>query len=238
MQFLTIKKHQRQRKDGKEHAQAFVIKKNRKFGEVVEQKAISTKKSVLITGAHASGKSYWLDRLHKDYARVWASRSDAVPIHLSSIRPIGAWADGKHLELWWAMRDNPDEDRHWKKLKPHERLDALPLYLKETKALLFVDDAHNMNGRKMKLVQDCVRSASVWVMTAADEGRIAPSLRKDVLHAEPQIFRLDTEVAYDATAVLMWLAILVAAGFGAYELAAVLGGLKMLAGGQRASKQQ
>jgi hypothetical protein len=38
MQFLTIKKHQRQRKDGRPHAQAFVIKKTRKFGEVLEQK--------------------------------------------------------------------------------------------------------------------------------------------------------------------------------------------------------
>jgi hypothetical protein len=41
MQFLTIKKHQRQRKDGKPHAQACVVKKNRKFGDVIEQKCIS-----------------------------------------------------------------------------------------------------------------------------------------------------------------------------------------------------
>jgi hypothetical protein len=62
MQFLTIKKQKRQRKDGRPYAQAVVIKKNRKFGQVLEQKCISTKKPVLITGAHASGKSYWLDR--------------------------------------------------------------------------------------------------------------------------------------------------------------------------------
>jgi hypothetical protein len=36
----------------------------------------------------------------------------------------------------------------------------------------------------------------------------------------------------------MWLFILIAAGLGAYELAAVLGGLKMLSGGSRATKQQ
>jgi hypothetical protein len=237
MQFLTIKKRQTQFKDGKERAQAFVVKKNRKFGEEIQKTCIKTKQPVLITGAHASGKTYWLERLHKDYARIWASRSEAIPVVLSSIRPISSWTDGKHFELWWALRDNPDEERHWKKLKPHERLDALPLYLKETKALLFVDDAHNMTGRKMKLVQDCVRATSVWVMTAADEGRISPSLRKDVLHAEPQTFRLDSEVAYDATAIVMWFAILIAAGFGAYELAAVLGGLKMLGSGKRASKQ-
>jgi hypothetical protein len=238
MQFLTIKKQGRVAKDGKSRASAFVVKKNRKFGEVIEQQQIKTRQPVLITGAHASGKSYWLDRLHKDHSRIWAKRSDATPIHLSAIRPLSAWTDGKHLELWWAMRDNPDEERHWSKIKAHEKTDALPLYLKETKAVLFVDDAHNLSGRKLKVVQDCVRAASVWVMTAADEGRIAVSLRKDVLHAEPQIFRLDTDVAYDATTVIMWVMIAIATGMGFYELAIILGGLKMLTGGSRATKQQ
>jgi len=236
MQFLTIKKHQRERKDGRPHAQAFVIKKNRKFGEVLEQKGISTKKPVLITGAHASGKSYWLDRLHKDAERVWA-RIEAKPLHLAAVRPLSAWTDVKHLELWWAYRKNPDEDRHWTKLKAWERVDMLPLYLKETGAVLFIDDAHNLSGRKLKLAQDCVRASKVWVMSAADEGRLAPGLRKDVLAAEPQTYRLDSEVAYDATSIIMWMLMLACLGFGAYEVAAVLGGLKMLASGSRASKQ-
>jgi len=236
MQFLTIKKHQRTRKDGNEHAQAFVIKKNRKYGQVLEQICVSTKKAVLITGAHASGKSYWLDRLHKDAARVWA-RIDAKPLHLAAVRPLSAWTDVKHLEIWWATRENLDDDRHWSRLKAWERVDYLPEYLRETGAVLFVDDAHNLSGRKLKLAQDCVRASKVWVMSAADEGRIAPGLRKDVLAAEPQTFRLDSEVAYDATSILMWIAMLVCLGFGAYEVAAVLGGLKMLASGSRATKQ-
>lgn len=236
MQFLAIKKHQRPRKDGRPHAQAFVVKKNRKFGDVLEQKGISTKKPVLITGAHASGKSYWLDRLHKDAARVWA-QIEVQPLYLSAVRPLSAWTDVKPLEIWWAARDNPDDDRHWAKLKAWERVDKLPLYLKETGAVLFIDDAHNLSGRKLKLTQDCVRAAKIWVMTAADEGRIAPGLRKDVLALEPQTFRLDSEVAYDATSIIMWLLMLACLMGGAYEVAAVLGGLKMLAGGSRATKQ-
>jgi hypothetical protein len=236
MQLLAIKKHQRPRKDGRPHAQAFVIKKNRKFGDVLEQKGISTKKPMLITGAHASGKSYWLDRLHKDAARVWA-QIEAEPLYLAATRPLSAWTDVKPLEIWWAARDNPDDDRHWTKLKAWERVDKLPLYLKETGAVLFIDDAHNLGGRKLKVVQDCVRAAKIWVMAAADEGRIAPGLRKDVLALEPQTFRLDSEVAYDATSIIMWLLMLACLMGGAYEVAAVLGGLKMLAGGSRATKQ-
>jgi hypothetical protein len=238
MQFLKIKRQNRVAKDGKPRAKAIVVQKDRKYGNVIEEHQIKTRQSVLITGAHSSGKSYWLDRLHKDYARIWAKRSEHKPVYLSALLPLTAWTDGKHFELWWALRFNPDEERHWSKLKAHERLDALPLYLEETEALLFVDDAHNLNGRKLKLVQSCVRSAGIFVIAASEEGRLSPSLRQDVLHVEPQIFRLDSEVAYDATAILMWLFILIAAGLGAYELAAVLGGLKMLSGGSRATKQQ
>ena len=236
MQFLTIKKHQRKRKDGREHAQAFVIRKSRKFGEVIEQRHISTKRPVLITGPHASGKSYWLDRLRKDAPRVWA-RINAEPLHLAAVRPLSAWTDTKQLELWWAGRDDTTDTRHWTRLKAWERVDMLPEYLRETGAVLFVDDAHNLSGRKLKVVQDCVRAANVWVMTAADEGRIAPGLRKDVLAVEPQTFRLGSEVAYDATPILMWLLIMAAMMAGSWELAAVLGGLKMLGSGKRAAKQ-
>ena len=151
--------------------------------------------------------------------------------------PPSAWTDVKHLELWWANRENLDDDRHWTKLKAWERVDCVPEYLRETGAVLFVDDAHNLSGRKLKLAQDCVRASKVWVMSAADEGRIAPGLRKDVLAAEPQTFRLDSEVAYDATSIIMWILMLACLASGAYEVAAVLGGLKMLASGSRASKQ-
>ena len=41
-------------------------------------------------------------------------------------------------------------------------------------------------------------------MTTADENRISPSLRKDVLGQQPQTFRLNTDVAYDATPLFMW----------------------------------
>jgi len=236
MQFLRIKNRNRKRADGRSWAEARVIRKTRKFGQVIEDRQISIKRPVLITGAHASGKTYWLERLRANAGRIWAS-IDAEPLHLAATRPLSAWTDVKHLELWWAGRENSGDDRHWTKLKAWERVDALPLYLEETGAVLFVDDAHGLSGRKLKVVQDCVRAAKVWVMAAADEGRIAPGLRKDVMAAEPQTFRLDSEVAYDATPIVLWLLIVLAMAMGSWELAAVLGGLKLLGSGRRAAKQ-
>ncbi len=237
MKFLTIKKHQRERKDGRDHAQAFVVVKERKFGPVISQQGISTKKPVLITGANASGKSYWLDRLMKDAARIWASRADAEPLYLAATRPLASWTDTKQLELWWAGRQNQEDDRHWKKLKAWERLDLLPEYLTETGAVLFVDDAHAISGRKFKIVQQCVRAAKVWVITAIDEGRLAPGLRQDVMQLEPQTFRLGSEVAYDATPVFMWFLIAVFVSLGYWEAAMAMGGLRLLGSGRRAARQ-
>ena len=231
MQYLTIKtRHKTDKKS------AMVVRKTRKFGDVIDTRHIHTKKSVMIVGDHASGKSYWLQRLHKDAEKIWSARKNP-PVFLSATRPLSSWSDGKHFETWWALRDMPEESRHWTKLKTYERQDHLQNYLRETKSVLFIDDAHKMTGSKMKVAQSCLRASQIFVLTTADEGRISPSFRKDIISPDVQIFRLDSEVAYDATSVMMWIFILVAAGFGAYEVAAVLGGLKALSGGRRASKQ-
>lgn len=236
MQFLRIKNRNRKRADGRSWAEARVIRKARKFGQVIEDRQISVKRPVLITGAHASGKTYWLERLRENAGRVWAS-IDAEPLHLGATRPLSAWSDVKHLEIWWASRENTGDDRHWSKLKAWERVDMLPVYLAETGAVLFVDDAHGLSGRKLKVVQECVRAAKVWVMAAADEGRIAPGLRKDVMALEPQTFRLGTEVAYDATPLVMWFLLALFTSMGYWELAMAIGGLKLLGGGRHAAKQ-
>lgn len=239
MQFLTIKTRGRERKDGREWAQAMVVRKTQKAGKVLSEKSISVKRPVLVTGAHGSGKSYWLSRLYKEAARVWATRAKATPIYLSTSDALAEWVHGKHFELWWAGRDDPDETRHWSKLKPHEKYKALPLYLSETGAVLFIDDAHTLttNSRKGRLAQECVRAAHVWVIAASDENRVFPGLRKDITGTDPQIFRLDTDVAYDYTPYLSWLmmAVFVMAGFP--EGAMALGALKLLSNGKKATKQ-
>jgi len=237
MRYLTIKtQSSATRKNGREVAQAYYVHKNRKFGQVIEQQTISVKKPILVTGANSSGKTRWLDRLHEAAPKIWNQR-EATPLYISAAKPLSAWTDVKHLELWWAVRDNPEEDRHWSKLKAWERTDALPIYLKETGAVLFVDDAHLITGRKLKILEECVRAAGVFVMGAEDEGRLGQTVRRDVIRREPQIFRLSTDVAYDATPLLMWFLIAIAAVMQFWILVAVLGGLKLLGSGKRATKQ-
>jgi hypothetical protein len=58
------------------------------------------------------------------------------------------------------------------------------------------------------------------------------------MRRDPQLIRLDSEVAYDATAIFLWLMIAVCIGMGAWEIAAALGGLKLLGSGRRAARQE
>ena len=49
-------------------------------------------------------------------------------------------------------------------------------YIHETGALLFIDDAHRLTGRKLQAARACVMSARVWLMSASQENRLAPNL--------------------------------------------------------------
>lgn len=241
MRFVSIKKA-RPLKDGRETARAFLCEKDRKLAECTSVRHISSKRHVLITGAHHSGKSYVLNRLHADAARLWSSRT-ATPLYLSASASVQSWTHGSHLARWWRERESGleegEEKPQWSKLSPHEKQLALPLYLRETKAVLFLDDAHLLtNGsNKGKLAQKCIRAAGVWVMAAADEGRLFPGLREDVRKQKPQFIRLDSDVAYDATPIVIWLMVAIAISIGSWELAMALGGLRMLASGKRATRQ-
>ena len=114
----------------------------------------------------------------------------------------------------------------WSRLKQWERSDALPDYCRETNAVLFIDDAHKLTGRKLEIARLCVLSSKIHVVAASEEQRIPPNLRSVLMRRDPQVFRLDSEVAYDATSLVMWLFIAVSMGAGFWEVSLILGGLK------------
>ena len=63
------------------------------------------------------------------------------------------------------------------------------------------------------------------------------SLRMIIDKRDPQRIPLSSEAAFDVTNLAMWLAILAAIGAGWWQLAMVMGGMKVLAGGRRAARQ-
>ena len=241
MEYLKIRRSKGQiRADGSPYAVPQLITKSKKYGKVTSQQTISIKKSIFITGAHDSGKTRWVTRLHENAKDIWGSKIKAEPLFLDTISPLGSWCDSPGVSKWWneKQKDLPAEERQpWKKLKQYEKSNALPDYCAETGAVLFIDDAHKLAGRKLQLARECVMASRLWVMSASEEQRLPPNLRPIVMRRKPQIFRLRTETAYDGTPILVWMLLVCCVMAGWWEAAFVLGGLKMFSTGRRAARQ-
>ena len=250
MQYLKIRKGRSQiRADGSQYAVPLLVTKDRKYGNELDQTCITRKRPLLITGAHDSGKSRWLTRMYDDAMPIWGARHKSPPLFLSALRPLAAWSDTPCVRDWWEEGRKKEtikfEDDDitpprlpWAKLKQWERSEALPDYCRDTGAVLFIDDAHKLAGRKLEIARLCVLSSRIHVVAASEEQRISPNLRAVIMRRDPQVFRLDSEVAYDATGLLMWLFIALSMGAGFWEVSLVLGGLKALGNGRRSSRQE
>lgn len=247
MQYLNIRKSKTQvRADGTAYAVPLFVQKTRKYGTIIDQTAVTRKKPILVTGAHDSGKTRWLTRMYEDAKPIWGAKIKSEPLWLSATRPLAAWCDAECVINWWEKCRKEEEAvqgkkkkearKPWSKLKQWERSEVLPDYCRDTNAVLFIDDAHKLAGRKLEIARLCVMASKIHVVAASEEQRIPPNLRAVLMRRDPQIFRLDSEVAYDATSMLMWLFIAISMGAGFWEISVVLGGLKALGTGRRASR--
>ena len=246
MKFLKIKNSKGQiRSDGSSYSVPLWVTKSRKYGKVTSEKAISRKKPILVTGAHDSGKTRFLMRLHEQALSVWNVKHE--PLWLGSIRPLSAWCETPQVMSWWECCRKEEEHRSssgenitprsaWCKLKQWQKSETLPDYIMDTKAILFIDDAHKLSGRKLQIARECILSSKINVVSASEEQRLPPNLRTVLMRRDPQIYRLDSEASYDATSIIMWLFVLACLGAGFWEAGAVVGGLQALGSGRRSSR--
>lgn len=238
MEYLKIRRSKSQKRaDGSSYAVPLVVKKTKKYGKVISEKAVSRKKPILVTGAHDSGKSYWLSRLYQSDKDIW-SKYPEPSLFLDAIRPLSAWSDAPCVVRWWGKKQKIDNDLPpWSKLKAWERQDLLAEYLTENKALLFIDNAHKLSGRKLQITKECLSSSSIFIMAITDEERLPPSIRNMILKRNPQTFRLGTETAYDGTQALVFILALASLGAGWWEISIVLAGLTALSKSRRSTRQ-
>ena len=240
MEYLKIRRTKNQvRADGSRFAVPLLVTKTKKYGKVTSEQVISKKKPILVTGAHDSGKTRWLTRLHENAAEIWGAKIKAAPIFLDTLSPVGEWHDNPAISEWWDEEQQKiplDERQPWKKLKQYARSSALVDYCKAKKPVLFIDDAHKLTGRKLQIARQCAMATRLTVVATSEEQRLPPNLRPVLLRRDPQIFRLDSEVAYDATHILMWFLLICCLAIGWWEAALVIGGLKALGTGRRAAR--
>lgn len=244
MEYLKIKRSSRGR-----YAEMLLIQKSRKYGQVLRETTVPKKKSILIEGAHDSGKSRMISRLFDSALDIWGAKSKLPPIMLNAQQPIGSWVEAGQIEEWYSDRwekwaksieDDPEPPKNpmqtWKQLKPWQRIDLIPEYVADG-AVLFIDDAHKLSGRKLLVARQSVMASRLWVASASQLNRIAPNIRQVMLKREPTEIKLKSDVAYDVTTLGMWVVAAVAVMVGWWEVALVIGGLKALSTGRRSARQ-
>ena len=245
MRFLRLKRTAL-RADGSANKSALIVDSPRRFAPDSARtcKAMSKKKCQLITGAHDSGKSRWISRLQEAHFELYGSKA-GEPIVLSALQPLSTWTDCEHVQKW---HDNlikegdgvtpKDQKKHtqWRSLNQHQRAERISDYLADTKAVLYIDDAHKLTGRKCQIARQCLLSTRIWIMATSDENRLPPNIRTIVERREPQRTRLESQASYDSTVVFMWVLAAILAMAGAWEVAAVIASLNVLGTGRRSAR--
>lgn len=113
-------------------------------------------------------------------------------------------------------------------------------YLKETNAILFIDDVDKLTGRKLQVVKEMLSVSFRVIYTARAENVIHPSIRIPVLESEPQIVRLESNMAYDITPYFIFILITIITTLISPELAVLvfIAGIGKFAQGQFATRQK
>jgi len=247
---------------------ARVETKSKKYGVMLEQSNVCVKdKCVVFAGAHHSGKTRALQKIHEQAEAMYAvqlrpyspktkptgknpvdtERLEVTktmgnnwrwhkPVFIGANLTLAQWVDNEDLCAWWCNKNKLTE-KDFKKVKQYEKLSLIRDYLKETRALLFVDDAHKFVGKKIQYFKDYFNVSSRVLMSCESESRLPESIRLTVMRTNPTIHRFNTDVSYDMTHVMMWFLLIGLLLAGQYEIALLLGGLKMLASGRGATKQ-
>lgn len=244
MRYLRIRTETKPRRDGSRLSTPLIVDAVHKHDRKRRETALKRMKCQLIIGAADSGKTRWLTRLHEQWQGIWGAKVKAEPVFLSALQPLSSWTDAPHVEDWYSQKqqqaaaDGEPARRCWSQLNQTQRADVLADYIDQTHALLFIDDAHRLTGRKLQAARACVLAARLWLLSCSQENRLPPNLRTIVERREPQRTQLQTDASYDATGFVMWGLIGLAVAIGWWEAGLVLGGLKMLGSGRRAARAE
>ena len=216
--------------DGTTRRVPIVRERARKYGPILDERVISVRKDLLIAGPNASGKTRWLAKLNDKAGEIWAKQPK---LFLRATEPLQRWCEDDRIIAWAEQHHG----RAWSKLRAFERVDALVHWVHERKAVLLLDDAHKLTGRKLDVVLQLCRVCGRLIIGTWSEPSLPMSLRLLLDRRDPQRIHLQSEAAYDITSLALWLLMLAALMIGWWQLAAVVAGMKVLAGGRRAARQ-
>lgn len=188
-----------------------------RMGPIEKEQNLRVKEDVMICGAAASGKSRYLSVLREKAKEIWGVKTNIIYFQCRDNLSV--------------LLDSVDGNGQI------DKINRLLSRMSESKTILLLDDIHALAGKKLMTINRLVSAANLVVSTTTEETRIPASLRLILLKRNPQQIRLNSDQPFDVTNGLMWFLILVCLGTGNHMLALALGGTKLLAHGNRSTKQ-
>jgi len=220
MQFLQFKKT-------KNANTKFIVlrEKKRKFDKKVKETYISKKNNLIIYGLNASGKTKELNKVWNARKEIW--NKDKF-IKLDAFESLTEWINNN---IKTHEKDLFEEEN--RKMFEEENIDIskeinkqyIKIKILKEKAkngIIFVDDVDKLTGKKLEIAKDIIRDAKQTIMTATDE----LSINKTILYlnrkTKTKEINLKTTSSYDATNMLIVIAILGMFVTGQTELAVLI----------------
>jgi hypothetical protein len=196
--------------------------RNKVYSKRYAEKYISKKKSILITGLEASGKSKMLGKIYENRFEVYPKANGFIYIKSTD-----------SLSDWFRNFSQLDVDNYCEELDDDELLQVesdlkkqymkIQILLNTTKnKILFVDDIDKATGKKKEVLKDMLRLCKLVVATSKDDKEMDKSIVNFFYRTEHSVIPLGTQGSYDATNYLFVALLLGMVVSGAYEVAVVV----------------
>jgi hypothetical protein len=216
IRYLRIKKN-------KNTDKKYIIfrERNKKYSKKVKETYISKKKSILIRGLHASGKTREFEKILKEKESLYKNKEFIV---LRGNESFTDWYNKniKKKDIVKVLEDEEltEEEREVLEAdikKAH--IKAHTLIKKADKAVLIIDDIDLVSGKKLEILKDMLKVCSVFVATCKQEDEINKTLLSIMKNKSYTLISLSSKEAYDATNILFMMFIVSLFATGNYSLA-------------------
>ena len=192
--------------------------KKRKWADKSKEKYISKKKSIIIEGLHASGKTRELNKIMRRSGEVWTRKTI---IQLRASDSLVDWF-AKNLESDDEQKlidaNKKDEEMLVANIK-RQHIKIMQLTNKSDGCILLLDDVDKLVGKKKEIVKDLIRVSSVVVCTTSYYADIDNTIEKMIKNKGSEILRMSSDASYDGTYILFAVFVLMLFAIGQPELA-------------------
>ena len=207
------------------------------FDKKIKEKYISKKKSLLILGIEASGKSKLLARLVENIDLLFPRNLKIIfkaTDNLTEILYKNLDGDEETQKLL-ITKNTEEEEKEIEILdikKQHVKIEALKQKAKNN--IIIIDDIDRLTGKKLEITKDLIRDCKIFIVTAKSEDKINRTLR-NIMQKGRKIERiqLKSESSVDATNILFAMFVVWLLIAGLHEAAMLVIAGRLLAKGTK-----